>query len=136
MEDLFYFTQAEVTLEDIERLAHEAGYETTYVQWSTEPWLHVILTNEIYWEWIPIREREGGFDSFEVPAQELLGRYQPLSAFDVTFHPYRPPSLTKLGEFLQLILMKYGGWVGCDTANLEPIYRVDNIEELRYPFKA
>lgn len=130
MEDLFYFTKANVGLDDIAQIATAAGCQVEQHD-TPSPMLRIYDTPRVVWEWSVLNADDGDFDSFETPQQEQLAVYQPVSAFQITFHVQTLPQLKGL---LKQALNQYDGWVGCDDGTFETIFSLDTIGSLHLPY--
>ncbi len=124
MEDLFYFTKSLVTFEDIAEIAHEFGYETERHVVSDHDVLNVIYAGDEFWQWIPMRESAGDFNSFTPSEQQMIKRYEPSSSFIIAHHLVSWPVIR---TFLKRVLERHEGWIGCDVENFEPTFTAENI---------
>ncbi len=132
MNDFFYFTRAAITLRDVMTIAGEAGYRAFCFSSDTsgDDRLNIYYVGEQFWQWIPLHEREGDFDSFAPPNREIVAAYQPVSAFIIAHDVLSWPQLR---SFLKRVLERHGGWIGNDTDGWEPVYTADTIGHLPYP---
>ncbi len=132
MDDVFYFSHAVVTFEDLMDIAEEFGYQSRVrTHADGEEWLHIYYqADEADWMWIPVSEAQGDFQSFEPVSLKIVTRYNPASAYIVH---YRVLSWVKLRVFLRRVMERYGGWVGSDTDGWKPIYTAENIQTQANP---
>lgn len=129
MEDLSYYTKAVLGLADVAAVAAASGYRCRF-HTHVYPLLNIHYTPEDFWQWSEMRAEDGDFDSLEAPQQEKVRVYQPASAFLISYHVN---SLPQLVAFLEQVLRRWGGWVGCDDGTFETTYDAANIKTLRYP---
>jgi len=130
MVDLFYFTRDAVSLEDIARLAEQAGYRTLVFGAASGPELNTYYNDEDFWQWIPISRKDGDFRSFDRKSKEVIDTFRPVSAFIVAYQPMSWPSLRSL---LKRVMECFGGWIGSDTDGWQPIFTFDNIDKQPNP---
>lgn len=140
MEDLFYFTKAEIVLDDIERAAESAGYRCSYNVDSgrdlkvyfggyIEAWARdtpesplVRYIREDCWVW----SEWSDWASLEPADQLVVAEYSPASSFMISYHV---GSLPTLRGFLRRILETYGGWVGdYDWSRPYDLRNIDTLE--------
>jgi len=126
MEDFFYFTRSTVTFVEITEVADEFQYEHEFFQ-SSNDFLNIYITNSTFWQLTKITEEEGDFESFEPSDRTKVEEFNPSSSFMISCHLN---SLEKLALFLKRLLEKYGGWIGTDLPDFEPIYELSNIDKL------
>lgn len=119
MEVVYYFTQANVRLDELTALAEIHGYESTRTILTGTEELKILYSGKDeadvrYWMFIPISEAEGDWNEFGPSEREVVTDYNSMSAFLVV-HP--PGSWPTLRVFLRDLLLEYGGWVGSASDN-------------------
>jgi hypothetical protein len=128
MEDLFYFSRSEVTLEQIQDLAESKGYKHaifTYPggrNYSGGRYLSVNLSvaKDFHCEeWFDL-------DVLEPGQIDLLERLDPASSW---MFSYQPRAMPELKAFLKDLLLTYGGWIAQDD-DWETIYDVDHLTDM------
>lgn len=131
MNVVFYFARAVVTFQQLTQVASEFEYRSSQMDIGGVDSLRIYYKlDDAYWEWMPLREDQGDFDSFEPANQARIVAYKPASVYIVL---HRPLSWPTLRTFLHRVLSEYAGWVGSDTQDLQPVFTVDNIETLPNP---
>ena len=131
MEDLYYFTKADVGLDDIKKIAERTGYESREYIRANDQWLNIYYDEKHFWQWSKLYEENGDFEGFETPQQNVLTQFQPTSSFLIEYHV---DSKLNLVPFLKFILAYYDGWIGCNDGDFLKIYTEKNIENLEYHF--
>lgn len=127
MEDLFYFTKSALTLQDFWRIAEREGHQCKIHEYPNGPALHIYYSDRRFWQCVKTSEEQGDYDSFEPSEYAFVADYQPASSFVISYHTV---SVNSLALLLKIVLTEYGGWLGSDENNFEPIYTVDNIDSL------
>jgi hypothetical protein len=127
MEYLFYFTKSYMHLQDVEKIAAEAGYQCESISDVHSIWLNIYDRGQIIWQWSELHESADDFNGFEPARLDKVYEYQPSAAFAIAHHPDAWPQLV---EFLKLILSRYEGWIGCDDYDFGEVFTIENIEDL------
>lgn len=122
MNDLFYFTKAQVQLDDIASSAISEKYKVKTRTLGATRFLYIVLNDQEEKNW-EVFDIETDFNSFDIEPRKKIDSYQPLSSFVFTFPSTTLPELT---SFLKKIIDKYGGWIGMDDDMLI-VYNADNI---------
>jgi hypothetical protein len=135
MDNIFYFSDKNLTLSHIEKIAKELGFLTDYWHLNTGTTLKITYqggpdSNE-YWECFYMRKDTVDFVDFTPDAIERIVNSGAVSVFMISL---RPASLEQLRNFLKRVLQEHGGWIGGEADDLEPIYTLDNNDELWYPY--
>ncbi len=127
MEDLFYFPPEPISVDDIANVARQAGLA---VQTHDPSYLNTFYTEDNFWAWQELHD-DGGADmvGFEEADRATMAALGHAKVFAVSF---RPASLSKLCEFLAILLQRYGGWIGSDSEGLYPIFTAANIADLAH----
>jgi hypothetical protein len=125
MNDVFYFTKTNISLDYIADIAKQSGFKHEFIGRPTI-YLNIYYQPTNFWQWIGMREEED-FNGFGPHERAIVEVFQPASAFIICYHD---DSLRQLSSFLFNILDCYGGLIVSDADNLEPIYTIDNINEL------
>jgi hypothetical protein len=131
MEDIFYFTRANVRLEHIKEIAESLGYRCFLTSRAHNTWLNIYYGNTHFWQWEELKREDGDFDGFETPQLEVVTEYEPHAAFGIGHHI---ESWQQLSKFLQFVLTKYEGWIGRDDGTFEVRYNAYNVADFEYPF--
>ena len=130
MEDIFYYTKVEVTLKDIAQIAQELGYTCESVSQSNMQWLNVHYDEQHFWLWDEFRVEQGDLDVFELHERDRLIKLQVSSSFSISHHV---DSWPKLSTFLKVLLVRYGGWIECDSGDDQETYAFESIDDFQHP---
>jgi hypothetical protein len=142
MEAIFYFTRQPITLDELEALIARLGYETARftaadagipispggpdsnallnVYWPPDP--------RVFWSWAPTDTSAVHGES----AHPTLQQYGYASEYTISLRN-EPWSIDPLRDLLRQLLQACGGWIGSDTATLEPTYRLETLDQLAFP---
>ena len=109
MEDIFYFTKSQISLEDVNSVAAEQGLSTWFQGEASDRELYISILGEIHSTWCLFGS---DYDSFGPLDGAFVQKYQPVSSFMVTFSLSRTLIVVQL---LERVLTLYGGWIGLDN---------------------
>lgn len=140
MQDVFYYSQAKVTLGDIQRLAEGLGYRCTLVPWGEgcinltisfggkinvlRGFEHEWVEDHWYVDEVTASEWEDAAEWEEEDVYVVVNSYQPRSMFTIGYHQEHLP---ELASFLHLLLVQYGGQVMVDA---ESVYSEGNVRNI------
>ena len=114
MEDLFYFTKSQVSLEDVNSIAVEQGLSTWFRGEASDRELNISILGEIHSTWCLFGS---DYDSFGPLDGAFVQRYQPVSSVMVTFSLNRTFIVVQL---IERVLALHGGWIGLDDDWVRP----------------
>jgi hypothetical protein len=147
LEDVFYFTQSRLSLDEVAHMARPLGYDAQFSTSYPQPVLNLYIdetfqgsrrakdgsgTIEVtsfrdYWQW----QEWYDVDCLEPEQRRMLEEYHPTSSFMISYHP---SSLPKLAQFLKRILEHHGGWVALDD-DWKEVYDASSIDRICRPLK-
>jgi len=114
MEDLFYFTKSQVSLEDVNSVAVEQGLSTWFRGEASDRELNISILGEIHSTWCLFGS---DYDSLGPLDGAFVQRYQPVSSVMVTFSLNRTFIVVQL---IERVLALHGGWIGLDDDWVRP----------------
>lgn len=123
MDDIFYFIPIKIGIVDIYKCIREM-YSNKLLLWEESNSLQVYYKSDRF-----IDVYEMSLDEFDCENREFLIEHGIHTAFCISHHRIDKEFFI---QYIEAILVKYGGWLGNDSDKFQPWFNLQNIKLFKY----